>query len=356
MTDQPVSFSVLVVDDEPANIDILKDILQPFYKVRVAPSGQVALKVIERTPPDLILLDVMMPEMDGLEVCKRLKSQPDYASIPVIFVTALGQGEDEERGFAVGAVDYIAKPIVPALVLARVKTHLALSHQQKMTEQEVQQRTRALQESQLSAINMLATAGHYNDTDTGVHIWRMAAYAKALALRLHWPVEKAELLGQAATMHDTGKIGIPDSILKAPRRLTDEEMSIMRQHAQIGYDILSQSHSPLFDLAAEVAWCHHEKWDGSGYPRKLQGTDIPESARIVALADVFDALTMERPYKKAWSCEAAFDHIRSEAGSHFDPRMVELFCDMESELRKIKQEWSQRERQAAESIHSAIAS
>ena len=350
MTDTAVTFTILVVDDEPANIDILKDILLPYYKVKVAPSGPLALKIIERNAPDLVLLDVMMPHMDGLEVCAKLKSQVAWTDIPVIFVTALGMGEDEARGFAAGAVDYIAKPIVPALVLARVKTHLALAHQRKTIEQQVQQRTRELRESQLSAISMLATAGHYNDTDTGVHIWRMAAYARALAMAAGWTVAQADLLGQAATMHDTGKIGIPDAILKAPRRLTDAEMAIMRTHARIGRDILVQSDSPLFQLAAEVAWCHHEKWDGTGYPRQLSGQDIPESARIVALADVFDALTMARPYKDAWPVDKAIAFLCEQAGRHFDPTLVSLFCEHEAHMLEIKQRWYQQEQDASTSL------
>lgn len=178
---QSTPFSVLVVDDEPANIDILKDVLAPYYTVRVAPSGMIALKIVEKNPPDLILLDVMMPQMDGFEVCRVVKSNPVSAKIPIIFVTALGHGEDEERGFAAGATDYIAKPISPPIVLARVKTHLALSQQMRMTEIEVEKRTEQLYHSQLSAISMLAAAGHYNDTDTGLHIWRMSSYAKILA-------------------------------------------------------------------------------------------------------------------------------------------------------------------------------
>ena len=329
-------FSVLVVDDEPANIDILKDILIQHYQVKVAPSGEIALKIVAKAAPDLILLDIMMPDLDGLEVCRQLKANPKTAGIPVIFVTALGQGEDEERGFEVGAVDYIAKPIVPALVLARVKTHIALAHQQRQTEREVEMRTRELAQSQLSAISMIAAAGHYNDNDTGLHIWRMAAYARELAQAIGWSAERAKLLEFAAPMHDTGKIGIPDAILKAPRRLTEEEMVVMRTHARIGYEILNNSDAVLFKLAAEVALTHHEKWDGSGYPSGLKGDAIPESGRIVAIADVFDALTMVRPYKKAWTEDEAFDYIQSQAGSHFDPDMVSTFLNIRSQILAIK--------------------
>ena len=194
----------------------------------------------------------------------------------------------------------IRTPMNAIIGLARVKTHISLAHQMRTAENLVAARTKELSKSQQSAISMLAAAGHYNDTDTGHHIWRMAAYSQCLALAHGWPFEKACLLAQAAPMHDTGKIGIADAILKAPRRLSLSEMEVMRSHAEIGHRILSQCDTPLFNLAAEIALCHHEKWDGTGYPRGLREEAIPESARIVAIADVFDALTMKRPYKKAW--------------------------------------------------------
>ena len=346
-------FSVLVVDDEPANIDLLSGILAPFYEIKVAPSGKVALKIVQKFTPDLILLDVMMPEMDGFEVCRRLKADGRLSNIPVIFVTALIQGADEEKGFAVGAIDYITKPVSPSITLARVKTHLSLAHQMRTTEELVKQRTADLQLSQQSAITMLAAAGHYNDNDTGHHIWRMAAYSKCLALASGWGYDSANLLAQAAPMHDTGKIGIPDNILKAPRKLHDDEMKIMRTHALIGHKILSQSKTPLFDMAAEIALCHHEKWDGSGYPNGLKGADIPESARIVAIADVFDALTMKRPYKKAWANEEAFDYILKESGKHFDPNLVDVFLDIQEDLLKTKAYWNSLE---AKGIMPSVAS
>lgn len=339
------TFSILVVDDEPANIDILLGILKPFYNVKVAPSGVIALKIVEQSPPDLILLDVMMPGMDGFEVCQKLKSDPVLSQIPIIFVTALVQGENEERGFSEGAVDYITKPVSPSITLARVKTHLSLAHQMRTTESLVRKRTEDLMKSQQSAISMLAAAGHYNDTDTGHHIWRMAAYSKCLALRCGWSYKQASLLAQAAPMHDTGKIGIPDSILKAPRKLTDAEMTIMKTHATIGHTILAQSDTPLFKMAAEIALCHHEKWDGSGYPAGLIGEDIPQSARIVAVADVFDALTMKRPYKAPWSDDDAFDYLQKNASLHFDPCLVDFFVEARDEIVATKQYWNDLEKE-----------
>ncbi len=326
-------FSVLVVDDEPANIDILLGILSPYYDVKVAPSGAIALKIVQQFTPDLILLDIMMPGMDGFEVCKQLKTDRLLSQIPVIFVTALTQGESEEKGFKLGGVDYITKPVSPSITLARVKTHISLAHQMRMTENLVAKRTEEL----------IAAAGHYNDTDTGHHIWRMAAYSKCLAIACGWSYDDACLLAQAAPMHDTGKIGIPDAILKAPRRLIISEMEVMRTHAQIGHKILSQCDTPLFNLAAEIALCHHEKWNGTGYPEGLAGEDIPESARIVAIADVFDALTMKRPYKKAWSDDDAFNYLLEGAGKHFDPNLVACFISIKQEILDTKAYWNQLE-------------
>ena len=335
--------SILVVDDTPENIDVLKGILAARYSVRAATHGELALRIADKQTPDLILLDVMMPQMDGYEVCRRLKSNPKTADIPVIFVTAKTETADEQAGFDVGAVDYIIKPVNPALVQARVKTHLALADQRRACRAQVVERTQELEEAQKAAIFMLGDAGHYNDNDTGAHIWRMAAYSAALASAVHWPVDRAHLLQLAAPMHDTGKIGIPDSILKAPRKLTAEEWEIMKTHTEIGHKILSKSRTELFQLAATVALSHHERWDGSGYPHGLSGDAIPEGARIVAIADVFDALTMRRPYKDAWPVERALATLQQDAGSHFDPQLVQTFIAIKDEILRIKAKWDDRE-------------
>ncbi len=335
--------TILIVDDTPENIDVLKGILRHDYRIKIATSGQLALKIVEKGKPDLILLDVMMPGMDGYEVCRHLKSSEETVHIPIIFVTAMTETEDEAMGLELGAADYITKPVNAAIVKARVRNHLAMADKRRACEQEVIQRTRELMEAQRSAIFMLGDAGHYNDTDTGVHIWRMAAYAGALARAVNWHVDKAKLLELAAPMHDTGKIGISDSILKAPRRLTESEWEIMKSHAEIGYRILSRSNSPLFCLAAEVARYHHEWWDGSGYPMGLKGDAIPESARIVAIADVFDALSTQRPYKKPWSFNLSFETIRECSGTHFEPRLVDAFFSIREEIEAIKTLWDQRE-------------
>ncbi|MCV6587723.1 MAG: response regulator [Marinobacterium sp.] len=335
--------SVLIVDDTPENIDVLKGVLADDYRIRVATNGRIALQIAAKQMPDIILLDVMMPEMDGYEVCRQLKENPVTAAIPVIFVTAMNEARDEARGLSLGAVDYISKPISAAIVQARVRTQLVVANQRKLCEQQVRERTHELEQVQRAAIFMLGEAGHHNDTDTGLHIWRMAAYAAALARHAGWSESRVQLLELAAPMHDTGKIGIPDPILKAPRKLTPEEWVVMKTHSMIGYQILSKSDTPLFSLAAEIALHHHERWDGTGYPNGLAGKDIPESARIVAIADVFDALTMNRPYKDAFPIDKAVAIIHEGTGSHFEPALIELFDTHLDELLAIKQLWDQKE-------------
>ena len=322
---------ILLVDDEPINLMALQDILSEQYPLVFARSGKDALAAVLKHQPSMVLLDINMPDMSGYEVCRKLKQHPATAEIPVIFVTALADVENEKTGFEVGGVDYIIKPLSPPVVLARVKTHLSLVQVSK------------LEKSYKDAIYMLGSAGHYNDTDTGVHIWRMAAYAGELACASGWTKEDGHLLEMAAPMHDTGKIGIPESVLRKPAKLNAEEWVIMKNHTCIGYEILSQSDAPVFKLAAEIALRHHEKWDGSGYPDGLAGNDIPESARIVALADVFDALTMKRPYKEAWPLEKALDNILDASGSHFEPRLVTIFESILPRILAIKESWNNKQ-------------
>lgn len=333
---------ILVVDDTETNIDLLLEILDEDYELSVAMNGADALEAVEDTPPDLILLDIMMPEMDGYEVCRRLKAEQHTAKIPIIFITAMTEVADETKGFAMGAVDYITKPISPPVVKARVKTHLALADQQRACERIVLEQTKEIKQGQKDAIYMLGQAGHYNDDHTGVHIWRMADYSVALAKEIGWPVHRQQLLKLAAPMHDTGKIGTPDSILKKPGPLTDDEWVIMRMHSKIGHRILSVSHNPLFQMAAEIARYHHECWDGGGYPDDLRGVEIPESARIVAIADVFDALTMKRPYKDPWPVDKALAYIGDNRGK-FEPRLAEKFVALEDVLLEIMKYWKMKE-------------
>ena len=296
-----------------------------------ARSGSEALQAVAKHRPALILLDVQMPDMDGYMVCRQLKCNPATENIPVIFVTGMTHEVDEKAGFDVGAVDYITKPISVPIVQARVRTHMSLV------------RSVTLKNSYRDAIYMLGKAGHYNDNDTGVHIWRMAAYSKALAKVAGWAPERCGLLEMAAPMHDTGKIGIPDAILKKPSKLDADEWEIMKSHTSIGHGILRESEAPVFQLAAEIALSHHEKWDGSGYPNGLRGMEIPESARIVAIADVFDALAMKRPYKEPWPMDRVLSFLEENAGSHLDERLVGMFLDILPEILEIKAAWDAQE-------------
>ncbi|WP_319764126.1 HD domain-containing phosphohydrolase [Maridesulfovibrio sp.] len=335
---------VLVVDDKPENIGVLHGILGNEYTIKAATNGEKAIAVAKTAPvPDIILLDIMMPGMDGYKVCRILKADPSTSKIPVIFVTAMIGVEDETKGFEVGGVDYITKPVSPSIVLARLSTHLELADQQFACEKKVEQQVALISKGQKDAIYMLGHAGHYNDDDTGVHIWRMASYAKAIAQTLNWSVDEQDDLLLAAPMHDTGKIGVPDEILKKPGKLTDKEWLIMRKHTTIGHKILSLSNAPVFVLASEIALFHHERWDGNGYPKRLSEEEIPASARIVALADVFDALTMARPYKKAWRPERAFEYIADSRG-HFDPNFVKLFLSIKNSILDIKKHWDKKEK------------
>ncbi len=334
---------ILIVDDTESNIDLLVAVLGEDYELSVATSGQEALEAVSGALPDLILLDIMMPGMDGYDVCRRLKSERAWAKTPVIFITAMTDVRDEAKGFEVGAVDYIMKPISPPIVQARVRTHLALANQQRTCERTVETQVGEIRQGQKDAIYMLGQAGHYNDDNTGVHIWRMASYAQALAKAAGWSVEQQDELLLAAPMHDTGKIGTPDAILKKPGKLTDEEWVIMREHTTVGHRILSVSRAPIFELASEIALSHHEKWAGGGYPRNLKGEEIPESARITAIADVFDALTMERPYKEPWSVDKAMDYIKSSDG-HFEPRLADLFVSITDDIVRIRDYWNRHER------------
>ncbi|AUJ72508.1 MULTISPECIES: HD domain-containing phosphohydrolase [Pseudoalteromonas] len=318
---------ILAVDDEATNLQILKQTLGNQYRMKFAKSGKLALELVDKELPNLILLDVMMPEMTGFEVCSKLKEDPTTARIPVIFVTALSEEFDEARGFELGGVDYITKPISPAITRARVKTHLSLV---SATE---------LKSAYVELMQRLGQAAEYKDNETGQHIARMSRYCFVLAKACGLPEAYAEDLMLAAPMHDIGKVGIADSILLKPGRLDAEEYEVMKQHAELGANILADSDSKLVKLAYLMAMEHHEKFDGSGYPKGLKGEEISLEGRICALADVFDALTSKRPYKEAWPIEKALAFIHSESGKHFDPKLVELLDENLPEILKIKAQY-----------------
>jgi putative two-component system response regulator len=338
MTDKRI---VLVVDDTPDNIDVLSGVLKDEFRVKAAVNGERALKIAQTSPqPDMILLDVMMPGMDGYEVCQALKANPVTSRIPVIFVTAKNQQEDETRGLALGAVDYITKPISPAIVLARVHTHLNLYDQNLALERKVADRTRELRDTRYEVIRRLGRAAEFKDNETGMHVVRMSHFARLIAERLGAAPEWVELVFNASPMHDIGKIGIPDRVLLKPGKLDAEEWAIMQQHPVIGADILGDHDSPLLEMARTIALYHHEKWDGTGYPEGLAGMAIPLEARIVAIADVFDAVTSERPYKRAWAIGDAVKLIQDGAGTHFDPDLVSIFEAVLPEILQIRDRYA----------------
>ncbi|WP_416305442.1 response regulator [Neptunicella sp. SCSIO 80796] len=318
---------ILLVDDEPANLRVLKQILHDSYRLIFAKSGEEAIKLAQRDKPDLILLDVMMPGMTGFETCQKLKSAPDTAMIPVIFVTALKDTDDEAKGFEYGAVDYITKPVSPPIVKARVRTHLSLVQADE------------LKKTRLQVIQRLGRASEYKDNETGLHVIRMSHYAKVIALAYGFSEQRADNLFHAAPMHDIGKIGIPDNIMLKPDKLTDEEFAEMKKHPLIGAEIIGECDSELLALAKSVALHHHEKWDGSGYPYGLKGEDIPVEGRIVALADVFDALTTKRPYKDAWPVDETMQYIKQQKGRHFEPLLVDLLEQELDKILRIKANW-----------------
>lgn len=319
--------TLLLVDDEPVNLRVLNTILASDHQLIFAKSGEEAVRLAAQKRPDLILSDVMMPGMTGFELCIALKSNPDTASVPVIFVTALEEEHDEAKGFEVGGVDYITKPVSAPVVRARVNTHLSLvkAEELKLTRLEVVQR--------------LGRAAEYKDNETGMHVLRMSHYSKVLAVAYGFSPEQAETLLHAAPMHDIGKIGIPDNILLKPGKLTDEEFAVMKTHPHIGAEILADGDSELLRIAKSVALTHHEKWDGTGYPQGLSGEAIPIEGRIVAVADVFDALTSKRPYKEAWSVEKTLAFMQEQKGIHFEPRLIDLLVENLDEILTIKAYW-----------------
>ena len=346
--------TILIVDDTPENIDILNGILGAEYKIKVALNGKKALELAANSfsPPDLILLDIMMPVMDGYDVCRRLKSSRLTQAIPVIFISALDEVMDETKGFEVGAVDYIAKPISPPIVRARVRTHLALYDQNRILEERVRERTRELVLTQDVTIFSLASLVELRDHETGVHILRTQRYIRLLAESLISNPRFCEVLNQetvetlfkSSPLHDIGKVAVPDYILHKPGKLTPDEFEQMKKHTVYGRDAILQAERALGDInssflhtAREIAYSHHEKWDGSGYPEGVAGDEIPVSGRLMAVADVYDALTTRRVYKEAFSHEKAVEIIRGERGRHFDPDIVDAFLTFQDQFAVIAQ-------------------
>jgi putative two-component system response regulator len=349
--------AIMVVDDTPQNLALVSELLRDSYRVIIANSGPRAFELIAAGQrPDVILLDVMMPEMDGYEVITRLKSDRSTDNIPVIFVTAKTEIADEKLGLDLGAADYIYKPINPPLLLARLRTHLALKvatdklrYRAESLEEEVSRRTRELRAIQDVTVLAMSSMAETRDNETGNHILRTQNYVRCIAETLAKQEQYQEqltpdyiqLLYKSAPLHDIGKVGIPDAILLKPGKLTVEEFEIMKTHTTIGYEAIVRAEQSLgteldfLVCAKEIALSHQEKWDGSGYPQGLAGKAIPLSARLMAVADVYDALISKRVYKEAFSHETAIDIMTEGRGTHFDPEVFDAFLSVQDEFAAI---------------------
>ncbi len=358
---------ILIVDDISTNIDILVNMLRYNYRLGIAKNGEKALVYAKSRQPQLILLDIMMPGMDGYEVLKRLKESSETEHLAVIFITAMHETENKTRGFKMGAVDYITKPFIAAEVKARVKTHLSLVDYRDRLEEKVRVRTAQLEAANMNLANMqmqiiqrLGKAGEYKDYETGKHSIRVSLYSGILAEAMGLDKDLSKLIRLCSPMHDLGKIGIPDQIILKQGPLDKNEWEVMKHHCQIGADLLLPGseketisydeksmikqlvdlagNSKLLDVAMKIAAWHHEKWDGSGYPDGMDGEDIPIEARIVAVADMFDALSSKRPYKEAYSVEKCLKIIKNSSGNALDPKIVDAFFSSINNILQIRED------------------
>ncbi|QSF46728.1 response regulator [Paenibacillus tianjinensis] len=351
---------ILVIDDTPDNITLLSGLLKEQYKVKVATNGEKGMQIAKAAPPDLILLDIMLPGMDGYETCRRLKEDETLREIPVIFLTAKEEVEDENKGFDSGAVDYITKPISSPVLLSRVKTHLTLKRSKdflvdknQYLEAEISRRMKEISLIQEVSVMAMAALAEMRDTETGNHIQRTKLYIEELATQLSRTdkyagrlcPEHIGLIVTSAPLHDIGKVGIPDHILLKPGKLTYEEFEVMKTHTTLGRDAVLRAEQ-LMDrpetflrFAKEIVYSHHEKWNGTGYPEGLAGEQIPLSARLMAVADVYDALTSERVYKAAMPHKQAVEIIVADAGRHFDPDIVDIFVKCSYKFQEISERY-----------------
>jgi putative two-component system response regulator len=349
---------ILVVDDEATMRRLLEKLLRmEGYDVLLASSGEQALAELFKHGADTVLLDMRMPGMTGLEVCRQIRNHPKTLHTPVVFITAVNDRELRRRGMEAGADDFLSKPFDEVELLARIRNSVRvrryydnIEQQREQLEVAVHERTAALNEaiakltqiqvdlraSQEETIYRLSRAAEFRDDETGQHLQRMSRYCQLIGRRIGLDENTCELLRIASPMHDVGKLGIPDRILLKPGRLTHEEFAVMKGHAEIGYRILVGSDATPLKIAATIAYTHHEKWDGNGYPRALKGEEIPLPGRIAAVADVFDALTSARPYKPAWKLEDALELMKTNRGAHFDPNLVDAFFDALPEVLEIR--------------------
>jgi putative two-component system response regulator len=363
--DIPSKQTVLIVDDAPENISLMSSLLKDLYRTKIATNGEKALKIASiDPPPDLILLDIEMPVIDGYEVCRRLKTDPAAKEIPVIFLTGKTGLEDERKGLELGAVDYITKPISPPIVMARVKTHLQLKSardflkdKNSFLEREVERRTHEVMVIQDATIMAMASLAETRDNETGHHIKRTQQYVRILAEKLkgherfrHFLTnENIAMLFKSAPLHDIGKVGIPDRILLKPGKLTADEFEIMKTHTTMGREAILSAEKRLENptsflrYAREIAYSHQEKWNGTGYPEGITGDDIPISARLMAVADVYDALISRRIYKPAFTHEKAVEIITRGSAAHFDPDMVDAFLEVADQFYTVSQRYADSE-------------
>ncbi len=345
---------ILLVDDNPQNLGVLTAVLKAEqHTILVATDGKRAIEVAKKAKPDMILLDIMMPGMDGIEVCNLIKAIPDLKEIPIIFITALSDTDSITNAFASGGVDYVVKPIRAEEVLARVRAQMQLYFMRKQLEAQIEIKSQEIMDTKTIAIKAVANLAETRDPETGAHLQRVQLYIRELARELRKANPSyndlitdnyIQDLYDSSPLHDIGKVGIPDKILLKPGKLTDQEFEIMKTHAQIGYFSLRRAKIPgredsFLNVGADIAYAHHEKWDGSGYPRKIKGTDIPLAGRLMAFVDVYDALTSQRVYKKAFSHQKSRGIMLEEMKGHFDPEIITVFLSIEEWFKEVAEKY-----------------
>lgn len=347
MNDKIFSANILIVDDQIVNVKLLELIYKKagFSHIFSTTDSRQVVDMYQTHDIDVVLLDIRMPHLDGFEVMEKLQAITKNDYLPILVLTAELTTETQKKSLSSGAKDFLPKPFDQQEVLLRTKNiievrllHKQISQQNLILEAEVKKRTQELEDSRLEVVQRLGLASEYKDNETGNHILRMSKFSRAIAKAIGFSDNNAEMIRCATSMHDIGKIGIPDRVLLKSGKLDAEEWKIMQSHVTIGNELLSGGDSPLLKMAKKVALTHHEKWDGSGYPNKLSGENIPLAGRICAISDVFDALTSKRPYKEAWPIEKAMTVIKEESGKHFEPRLVDVFEKILPEILSIRAE------------------